>query len=68
MIIDEWTDFSGEIKPDGYYKGWHQRTNDEIHGCFTDYTPIHCVKTRLELYPLWNNTQMGYLVIYERKV
>lgn len=66
MIIDEWTDFSGEIKKDGYYKGWHQRTGEEITECYLDYTPIRCITQSYEPYPLWNNTQMGYMVIYER--
>ena len=67
MIIDEWTDFSGRIPKEGYKKGWHNRTQEEIRTCFLDYTPIHCLAQHYIPYPIWSDTRSGYLIIYEKR-
>lgn len=65
MAIDEWTDLSGTIKPDGYLKGWHQRTEEEIQEGF--YVDIFgCNVIDIHFHPVWNTNQVGYTIFYYR--
>jgi 2-polyprenyl-3-methyl-5-hydroxy-6-metoxy-1,4-benzoquinol methylase len=64
MVIDDWTDLSGKIKQGGYWKGWHQRTQAEIDAAFMEHLPGDCWRAKQQYYPIWNNTQLGYMIFY----